>query len=75
MTTYGYCVPVEQPRQEIDFFNLIKSDCEIIFDVGSREDIDYIVNSYDSSRQFHLFDPDQTFLNKILLFMFYLFCN
>ena len=65
MTTYGYCVPVEQPRQEIDFFNLIKSDCEIIFDVGSREDIDYIVNSYDSSRQFHLFDPDATFLNKI----------
>ena len=25
-----------QPRQEIEFFNLIKSDCKIIFDVGCR---------------------------------------
>ncbi len=51
--------------QEIDFYNLIKSECEIIFDVGCREDIDYLINSYDFSRQFHLFDPDPSFLTKI----------
>lgn len=65
MSTLGYCVPVEQPKQEIEFFNLVKKDCDIIFDIGCREDIDYIVNSYDKSRQFHLFDPDPSFLNKI----------
>lgn len=58
-------INVDLPEQEIELFNLIKQDCEIIFDVGVREDIDYILNSYDKSRQFHLFDPDPKFLNKI----------
>lgn len=52
-------------KQEIDFYNLIKSECDVIFDVGCREDIDYLINSYDLSRQFHLFDPNPSFLKKI----------
>jgi FkbM family methyltransferase len=47
---------------EIDFFNQIKDDLTVIFDVGSRDDIDYIKNSYDRSREFHLFDPDPKFI-------------
>lgn len=53
-----------QPRQEIEFFNLIKSDCKIIFDVGCREDVDYLENSFDNSREFHMFDPNPTFLQR-----------
>ena len=50
------------PKIEIDFFNAIKEDLEVIFDIGSRDDIDYLKNSYDKSREFHLFEPDPKFL-------------
>ena len=50
------------PKIEIDFFNAIKEDFEVIFDIGSRDDIDYLKNSYDKSREFHLFEPDPKFL-------------
>ena len=32
------------PKIEIDFFNAIKEDLEVIFDIGSRDDIDYLKN-------------------------------
>ena len=47
---------------EIEFFNKIKEDIKIVFDIGSRDDIDYIKNSYDKSREFHLFEPDPKFI-------------
>lgn len=53
-----------QPPDEIKFFNKIKEEVEIVFDIGSREDIEYIKNSYDKSRQFHLFEPDPSFLRN-----------
>jgi len=59
----SYVVPL--PSQEIEFFNLIKNECSVIFDVGVREDIDYLLNSYDKSRNFHFFEPNPKFLNQI----------
>jgi len=47
---------------EIKFFNVIKKYCNVIFDVGCRDDVDYLKNSYDRVREFHLFDPDPTFI-------------
>ena len=38
------------PTLEIDFFNSIKSKIEVLFDIGSRDDVDYLKNSMDSSR-------------------------
>lgn len=52
------------PKVEVDFFNLIKENVKVIFDIGSRDDIDYIKNSYDKSREFHLFEPDVKFLSS-----------
>ena len=52
------------PKTEIEFFNLIKKDTKVIFDIGSRDDIDYIKNSTDFSREFHLFDPDPEFIKN-----------
>ena len=52
------------PKTEVDFFNLIKDDVKIIFDVGSRDDIDYVKNSYDTSREFHLFEPVPEFIEN-----------
>ncbi len=50
------------PAIEVEFFNKIKEDIKIVFDIGSRDDIDYIKNSYDKSREFHLFEPDPKFI-------------
>ena len=50
------------PTLEIDFFNSIKSKIEVLFDIGSRDDVDYLKNSMDSSREFHLFEADPQFL-------------
>jgi len=50
------------PKTEIEFFNIIKNDVKIVFDIGARDDIDYIKNSYDSSREFHLFEPVPEFI-------------
>jgi len=61
LANFGVC---DQPKQEIEFFNLIKSNCEVIFDVGCREDADYLENSLDKSREFHMFDPNVAFLEK-----------
>jgi FkbM family methyltransferase len=52
------------PNIEITFFNIIKEYFDVIFDIGCREDIDYIENSCDKSREFHLFDPDPNFVQK-----------
>lgn len=49
---------------EIEFFNKIKDHVDVIFDIGSRDDIDYLKNSLDKSREFHLFDPDSKFLQS-----------
>ena len=45
--------------QEIEFFKKIKDECEIIFDIGCREDIDYIEIS--EGKTFHLFEPNPAF--------------
>jgi FkbM family methyltransferase len=52
------------PNIEINFFNGIKEYFDVVFDIGCREDIDYIENSLDKSREFHLFDPDPNFIRK-----------
>jgi FkbM family methyltransferase len=52
------------PKTEIDFFNLIKDNVQVIFDIGCRDDIDYVKNSFDKSREFHLFDPDPDFIRN-----------
>lgn len=52
------------PQTEVEFFDLIKENIEVIFDVGCRDDIDYIKLSSDKSRQFHLFDPDPVFIQN-----------
>lgn len=44
---------------EKDFFELIKNDCKIIFDIGCREDIYYIKNS--THKILYLFEPNPVF--------------
>lgn len=53
------------PETEVEFFELIKKYCKVIFDVGCRDDIDYLKKSFDESREFHLFDPDVNFITNI----------
>jgi len=48
---------------EINFFNNIKSEIDVMFDIGSRDDIDYLKNSMDKSREFHMFEPDPQWVN------------
>ena len=48
--------------EEIQFYNLIKNNCNIIFDIGCREDIDYIKIS--PLKEFHLFEPNPIFYKK-----------
>ena len=47
---------------EIEFFNRIKEDVSVVFDIGLRDDIDYLKNSFDKSRKFHMFEPDPNFV-------------
>lgn len=47
---------------EIQFFNKIKKNISVIFDIGLRDDIDYLKNSFDKSREFHMFEPDPNFV-------------
>jgi FkbM family methyltransferase len=47
---------------EIEFFNKIKEDISVVFDIGLRDDIDYLKNSFDKSREFHMFEPDSNFV-------------
>lgn len=49
---------------EINFFNNIKSEINMVFDIGSRDDIDYLKNSMDKSRTFHMFEPDPNFVRE-----------
>lgn len=46
----------EALKREVDFFDKIKDDCNIIFDVGCREDIGYI--ELCSGKIFHMFEPN-----------------
>jgi FkbM family methyltransferase len=55
-----------QPSVEIDFFNKIKSEIKVVFDIGSRDDVEYLRNSTDDSRSFHLFEPVPEFLNNAI---------
>lgn len=49
---------------ELDFFNNIKDECKIIFDVGCRTDSHY----YDIHpiAEYHLFEPNDQFYNEIV---------
>lgn len=49
---------------EVTFFNKIKSKIDVMFDIGSRDDIDYLANSMDKSRSFHMFEPDPNFVHE-----------
>lgn len=49
---------------EIEFYKKIKDDCSIIFDVGCREDINYIELSQDKT--FYLFEPNPIFFENCL---------
>ena len=46
-------------KEEITFYRIIESSCNVIFDIGCREDIDYIEIS--PNKEFHLFEPNPTF--------------
>jgi len=48
---------------ELQFFNTIKDECDIIFDVGCREDIDYILAHPEA--EYHLFEPNPQFIFNI----------
>jgi FkbM family methyltransferase len=45
--------------REVGFFEKIKYKCEIIFDIGCRDDIDYI--NISKGKVFHLFEPNPIF--------------
>jgi FkbM family methyltransferase len=46
---------------EKSYFDIIKDYCQIIFDIGCREDIIYAENSY--GKTFHMFEPNPIFYN------------
>jgi len=50
-------------KSEIDFFENIKDNCDIIFDVGCRTDIHYIEMKPEA--QFHLFEPNEESYNEV----------
>jgi len=61
--TYKLSPELEEVLQEeIDFFKKIKNECEIIFDVGCREDISYIEAS--DGKTFHMFEPNVEFFHN-----------
>jgi len=43
-------------REEIIFYEKIKDNCNVIFDIGCREDIDYVLMS--ANKTFHYFEPN-----------------
>jgi|WetSurSiteA1Bulk_404760.scaffolds.fasta_scaffold01703_9 FkbM family methyltransferase len=42
--------------QEIEFFEKIKGECEIVFDIGCRDDIDYLKAC--NGKTFYMFEPN-----------------
>ena len=50
------------PEIEILFYEAIKDDCNIIFDIGCREDIDYVLLS--ENKTFHYFEPNPNSYQK-----------
>jgi FkbM family methyltransferase len=50
-------------KGELDFFNIIKDNCSVIFDVGCRMDIHYLEMKPEA--QFHLFEPNEVFFKVI----------
>lgn len=51
---------------EKDVFEKIYPACSIIFDVGARYDIDYIEISQGNNIQYHLFEINPRFFNKLV---------
>jgi len=43
-------------KEEILFYEKIKDSCKVIFDIGCREDIDYVLMS--ENKIFHYFEPN-----------------
>lgn len=50
--------------EEILFYEFIKDSCKVVFDVGCREDIDYVTLS--EGKHFHMFEPNPVFFNKMV---------
>jgi FkbM family methyltransferase len=48
-------------EEELLYFNTIKDKCDIVFDIGCREDISYLQNS--NGKSFYLFEPNPIFYN------------
>ena len=48
--------------EEMEFYNKIKDNCRIIFDIGCREDIDYI--ELGLNKEYHYFEPNPDFFNN-----------
>lgn len=48
---------------EVDFFNTIKSNCNIVFDIGCREDTEYLL--LHPSAEYHLFEPNPSFFENL----------
>ena len=51
--------------EEVEFYYKIKDDCNIIFDIGCREDIDYIELGLD--KEYHYFEPNPDFFDNCKL--------
>lgn len=49
---------------EHKFFDKIKNDCKVIFDVGARDDVNYLKDS--DNKEFHLFEPNSKFYDNLL---------
>ncbi len=49
---------------ELYFFNFIKDECNLVFDIGAQEDIHYI--EIEPRIEYHLFEPNLTLYNGIL---------
>jgi FkbM family methyltransferase len=46
-------------KEEILFYEKIKGNCKVVFDIGCREDIDYV--SLSENKIFHYFEPNPNF--------------
>lgn len=49
---------------EKKFFNQIKDDCKLIFDIGARDDVFFLSEKNDI--EIHLFEPNTVFYNSLL---------
>ena len=54
-----------QPIQEIALFKIVEPECDIVFDVGCREDIEYLKVGINPKCKLYLFEPNPRFAKKL----------